>query len=63
MRTPPIILYINPKYLINIDENIFQPMEGRNPQHTLIRYVDKIWRLFFENLNETARCQIFLTMM
>lgn len=61
--TPPRILHRKPKYLIDIDENILQPMEGKIPKCTCRRYAHKIWRLFFEKLNETARCQLFVEMM
>ena len=62
-RTPPRILRRKPKYLINIDEDILQHMEGKIPTHSCKRYVDKILKFYFERLNETARCQIFVQMM
>ena len=62
-RTPPRILRRKQKFLINIDEDILQHMEGKILERTCRRYADKIWQMFFERLNETIRCQLFFQMM
>ena len=62
-RTPPRILRRKQKKIINIDEDILQHMEGKIPECTCRRYVDKIWKMFFERLNETTRCQLFVQIM
>lgn len=63
LRTPPKILHRKPKYFIDIDENILQPMEDKIPKHTCRRYAHKIWRVFLEKLNDTRRCQLFVETM
>ncbi|WP_044908971.1 hypothetical protein, partial [[Clostridium] innocuum] len=60
---PRIIKYRKPKYLIDIDTNILQAMPDKIPKRTCQRNANRIWRSFFENLNMTGRCQLFVEMM
>lgn len=60
-RTPRV-LHRKPEYLIDIDVNILKPMADKISKRMCQRYV-RIWRLFFEKLNEAGRCQLFVEMM
>lgn len=63
MLTPPRIIRRKPKYLIDIDENILKPMPNKMNERTCRRMVKRIWQNYFENLNQTARCQLILQMI
>ena len=61
--TPSIIHFRRPKYLINIDTNILKSMPDKISKSTCQRKVNRMWRLFFEELNITGQCQLFVEMM
>ena len=61
--TPPRIHFRRPKYLIDIDTNILKSMPDKISKCTCQRKVNHMWRLFFEELNITSQCQLFVEMM
>lgn len=56
--TPPILICRKPKYLIDADENILNPMPGKIHECTCRRMTNKIWKNKFKSLNQTRRCQL-----
>lgn len=63
LTTPPRVFHRNPNYLIDIDANILKPMVDKIPKHTFQRHANQIWKIFFDPLNETTRCQLLVEMM
>ena len=61
--TPSRIQFRREKYLINIDTTILKSMPNKISKHTCQRKVNRMWRLFFEELNITGQCQLFVEMM
>ena len=61
--TPSRIHFRRPKYLIDIDTNIFKSMPNMISKCTCQRKVNHMWRLFFEELNIIGQCQLFFEMM
>ena len=61
--TPSRIHFRRPKYLIDIDTNILKSMPDKTSKRTCQRKVNRMWRLFFEELNITGQCQLFFEMM
>ena len=61
--TPSRIYLRRPKYLIDIDTNIFNSMPNKISKRTCQRKVNHMWRLFFEELNIIGQCQLFVEMM
>ncbi|MFA1226146.1 hypothetical protein, partial [Klebsiella pneumoniae] len=61
--TPSRIHFKRPKYLIDIDTNILKSMPDKISKRTCQRKVNHMWRLFFEELNITGQCQLFVEMM
>ena len=60
---PSRIHFRRPKYLIDIDTNILKSIPDKINKRTCQRKVNRIWRLFFEELNITGQCQLFVEMM
>ena len=52
---PSRIHFRKPKYFIDIDTNIFKSMPNKISKHTCHRKVNRMWRLFFEELNATGQ--------
>ena len=63
LRTPPSILWRKPIHLIEIDENIIKPMPNKMSERNARRKASGIWDNYFENLNDTQRCQLFVSLM
>ena len=61
--TPSRICFRRPKYLIDIDTNILKSMPDKISKCTCQRKVNRMWRLFFEELNITGQCQLFVEMI
>ena len=61
--TPSRIHFRRPKYLIDIDTNILKTMLDKISKCACQRKVNHLWRLFFEELNITGQCQLFVEMM
>ena len=61
--TPSRICFRRPKYLIDIDINILKSKPHKISKHTCQRKVNHMWILFFEELNITGQCQLFVEMM
>ena len=49
--------------MIDIDTNILKSMPNKISKRTCQRKVNHMWRLFFEELNITGQCQLFVEMM
>ena len=60
---PSRIHFRRPKYLIDIDTNILKSMPDKISKCTCQRKVNRMWRLFFDELNITGQCQLFVEMM
>ena len=60
---PSRIHFRRPKYFIDIDTNILKSMSDKISKCTCQRKVNRMWRLFFEELNITGQCQLFVEMM
>ena len=58
--TPSRISFRRPKYLIDIDTNILKSMPNKISKCSCQRKVNHMWRLFFEELNITGKCQLFV---
>ena len=56
--TSPIIILKKPKFLIDIDENILKSMHDKMLERNCRRIVQNIWNNYFENLNQSGRCQL-----
>lgn len=61
--TSPSILQRKPIHLIEIDENIIKPMPNKMSGRNAKRKAREIWDNYFTNLNDTQRCQLFVTLM
>ena len=61
--TPSRIFFRRPKYLIDIDTNILKSMPNKISKCTCQRKFNCMWRLFFEELNITSQCELFVEMM
>ena len=57
------IYFRRPKYLIDIDTNILKSMSDKISKCTCQRKFNHIGRLFFEELNITDQCQLFVEVM
>ena len=51
------------KFQIDIDENILKPMHDKMSERNCRRIVQKIWNNYFENLNQSGRCQLIFEMV
>ena len=56
-------IHRKPKFLIDIDENILKPMHDKISERNCRRIVQKIWNNYFENLNQSGRCQLVVEMV
>ena len=54
--TSPRINHRKPKFLIDIDENILNPMHDKMLERNCRRIAQKIWNNYIENLNQNGRC-------
>ena len=58
--TPCRIHFRRPKYLIDIGTIILKSMPDKISMRTCQRKGNRMWRLFFEELNITGQCQLFV---
>lgn len=63
LRTHPSILRRKPIHLIEVSENITKEMPDKMSKTNVRRKTRGIWDNYFENLNDTQRCQLFVTLM
>lgn len=63
LKSPIKVFCKTPKLLLEIDENILNPMTNKTGQCTCRRKANQIWKTFFNDLNETCRCQLFVEMV
>lgn len=52
-----------PKFINDIDENILKPVHDKMSERSCRRIFQKIWNNYFENLNQSGRCQLVVEMV